>query len=192
MFTKKELRKRYKQLRKELSAEKVFQESKKIHDWLFSRIMMHRFVEIHIFLPIQKENEIDTFLIINTLRKDFAPTIYISKVEEMGNLSHYAFLADTQLIANKWGILEPLDTSMPIPETTFDLVFIPLLCFDKSGYRVGYGGGYYDRFLAKCSPNCLKIGLSLFDPVEKIEDVNEFDIRMDYCVTPTKIWSWKN
>ena len=190
MFTKNALRKAYKLLRENLSDQEISKQSKKIHDWLFSRIMMHRYSHIHVFLPIQKQNEIDTTLIVSTLRKDFSPTLYLSKSYSDGQLSHHIYEINTTLIRNKWGVLEPEDTSKPIIETTFDLVFIPLLAYDKHGFRVGYGGGYYDRFLAKCSPDCLKIGLSFFDPIEKIEDTNEFDIRMDFCITPSKIWSF--
>ena len=67
-----------------------------------------------------------------------------------------------------------------------DAVLIPLLCFDKKGFRVGYGKGFYDRFLQNCPSNCLKIGLSHYEAIEEIEDVNEFDVRLDYCLTPNE------
>jgi 5-formyltetrahydrofolate cyclo-ligase len=67
-----------------------------------------------------------------------------------------------------------------------DTAIVPLLCFDERGYRVGYGKGYYDRFLAKCRPNCLKIGLSFFEPVENIDDINEYDIPLDLCIAPDR------
>jgi 5-formyltetrahydrofolate cyclo-ligase len=69
-------------------------------------------------------------------------------------------------------------------------VFIPLLSFDKSGHRVGYGGGYYDRLLEKCSRNCIKIGLSFFDPEDRIEDITQSDIKMNHCITPNKIYDF--
>jgi 5-formyltetrahydrofolate cyclo-ligase len=69
-------------------------------------------------------------------------------------------------------------------------VFIPLLAFDKSGHRVGYGAGYYDRFLSKCKPDCLKVGLSFFEPVDEISDADEFDVKLNHCVTPSKIWTF--
>ncbi|MDH3493028.1 MAG: 5-formyltetrahydrofolate cyclo-ligase, partial [Acidobacteriota bacterium] len=73
---------------------------------------------------------------------------------------------------------------------SLDFVLVPLLCFDRRGHRVGYGGGYYDRFLAKVRPDCLKIGLSFFGPVDEIEDVHEGDIRLDYCVMPERIYDF--
>ena len=81
------------------------------------------------------------------------------------------------------------NSELRIQNSKIDLVLIPLLCFDKKGYRVGYGKGYYDRFLAECRPDVMKIGLSIFEPVDEISDVDEFDVKMDYCITPNKIWS---
>ena len=63
-----------------------------------------------------------------------------------------------------------------------DVVLVPLLCSDGQGYRVGYGKGFYDRFLVKCRPDCRKIGLSYFPPVDRIEDVTESDVKMDEVV----------
>jgi 5-formyltetrahydrofolate cyclo-ligase len=65
---------------------------------------------------------------------------------------------------------------------------MPLLIFDKQGNRVGYGKGFYDRFLQKCSPNALKVGICLEKPIEQIEDLNEFDVKMDVCITPFGVW----
>lgn len=190
MNTKLFLRRKYKSKRKELASIDAARQSKQIHDLLFSRIMMHRFSNIHTFLPILKNNEVDTNLIINTLRKDFAPDIYISKSYSDGELTHHLFTSETKFITNEWGVPEPEGVEEKIPETTFDLVIIPLLAFDKKGNRVGYGGGYYDRFLSKCSPDCLKIGLSFFDAVDEIADTNEFDVKLNHCVTPNKIWTF--
>ena len=68
------------------------------------------------------------------------------------------------------------------------MVLVPLLCFDESGHRVGYGKGFYDRFLTKCRPDTQKVGLSYFPPVKEITDADSFDIRLDLCLTPEKVW----
>jgi 5-formyltetrahydrofolate cyclo-ligase len=70
------------------------------------------------------------------------------------------------------------------------MVLIPLLAFDQTGQRVGYGKGYYDRFLANCRPDCIKTGLSFFPAEDKITDTNTFDIAMDFCITPDKIYEF--
>jgi 5-formyltetrahydrofolate cyclo-ligase len=62
-------------------------------------------------------------------------------------------------------------------------VIVPLLAVDKNGHRVGYGKGYYDKLLSQCKSTCLKVGISLFELIEKIEDANEMDVALNYCVT---------
>lgn len=190
-MSKQDLRKEFLQKRKTLAETEVDVFSKQIHDWFFRNIPVHAYATIHTFLPIKRNNEIDTYLIINTLRKDFATDIVIPRSHEDGTMSHYLLTKDTVFEENKWKISEPSPVgSLQSSVFNIDLVLIPLLCFDKKGYRVGYGKGYYDRFLAECRPDVLKIGLSIFEPIDEISDVTEFDIKMDYCITPNKIWSF--
>ena len=190
-MSKQELRKEFLQKRKAFAETEVDVFSKQIHDWFFRNIPVHAYATIHTFLPIKRNNEIDTYLIINTLRKDFATDIVIPRSHEDGTMSHYLLTKDTVFEENKWGISEPSQVgSLQYSVFNIDLVLIPLLCFDKKGFRVGYGKGYYDRFLAECRPNVLKIGLSIFEPIDEISDVTEFDVQMDYCITPNKIWSF--
>ena len=143
----------------------------------------------HVFFPIEKNNEIDTKLIIQVIQgKD--KNVILPKLN-LENKSFLNFLLTdaTLLKENGLGISEP-QSGIQINENQIEVVFVPLLCFDKSGQRVGYGGGYYDRFLKKCSENTIKIGVSFFDPVEKIIDININDIKMNYCLTPNKIYEF--
>ena len=64
------------------------------------------------------------------------------------------------------------------------------MIFDHQGHRVGYGKGYYDRFLGECNRYTLKVGLSFFDPVSKIEDIDTNDIALDYAVTPRETYAF--
>jgi 5-formyltetrahydrofolate cyclo-ligase len=94
---------------------------------------------------------------------------------------------------NQWGILEPNPQSaIRYPLSEIDLVIVPLLGFDKQGNRVGYGKGFYDRFLARCRSNVIKVGVSFFDPIDGISDITPLDIRLDYCITPTRVWKMTN
>ena len=95
----------------------------------------------------------------------------------------------TEFEINKWGIAEPASGN-EIPISKIKMLFIPLLCFDAKGFRVGYGKGFYDKLLARAAPNILKIGFSFFNPVVKIEDVDSFDIPLNYCVTPESFYSF--
>ena len=90
---------------------------------------------------------------------------------------------------NQFSIREPLSTNTSDPRI-FDVVFIPLLAYDKSGERVGYGGGYYDRFLLNTKKNVLKVGLSFFEPVDKILNVEEHDIKLDFVITPNIVYNF--
>lgn len=197
-MTKSQARILYKKRRSELSEEDLKAKDIKIHDLLFSRLMMHRYSPIHIFLPIKIKNEPDTYRIINTLRKDFAPDIFIGKSLENGELLHLKYEASTILKANQWGINEPKELSQALDSNAFfkkyekedTLIFVPLLAFDKKGNRVGYGKGYYDRFLLHATKDTIIVGLSLFEPIDLIEDIDKYDIKMNFCITPNRVWAW--
>ena len=195
-MTKEELRKEARQNRSRLSAEEIEIRSRKIASLLFGQIPVHRFSAVHIFMSIAENQEPDTRPILETLKKDFPASVYLSKSLENGEMLHVPFTTD--LVKNRWGILEPADLSQALSSQAFFhtfreeniLVLIPLLAFDRVGHRVGYGKGYYDRFLSGSGSNTTKTGLSLLEPCEKISDSTPFDIRMDYCITPTQIWHW--
>ena len=86
-----------------------------------------------------------------------------------------------------FGVSQPVDGIKVSPEYV-DMVIVPLLAFDKKGYRVGYGKGYYDRFLKKCRKDVIKIGFSYFEPVDAIHDINAYDVPLDYCITHEKVY----
>jgi 5-formyltetrahydrofolate cyclo-ligase len=70
------------------------------------------------------------------------------------------------------------------------MAFVPLVAFDRKGFRIGYGKGYYDRYLKRCRPSIPMIGFSFFDPVERIRDINEFDVPLSLCITPSGIYEF--
>jgi 5-formyltetrahydrofolate cyclo-ligase len=183
------LRKYYLNKRKTLSPTKIETKSQQICDIFFKEIDLKSVQYLHIFLPIKKQNEIDTFLIIRRLEEEYpAIKIVVSRsIFDTFEMQHFV-LEEAQLTENKWGILEPSGEGEEVEPEHIDLVIIPLLIFDKQGNRVGYGKGFYDRFLQKCRPDILKVGICLEQPVEEIEDLNEFDVKMDICVTPDVVW----
>lgn len=147
---------------------------------------------VHIFLPIADHKEIDTFSVLSYFKEHYPDLNIVIPKTDFKNLSMKNLLFDplyTVLGRNKYGIPEPIHGKIIAPET-IDAVLMPLLAFDRAGNRVGYGKGFYDRFLTSCKPEVVKIGLSFFEPVEQIEDVNEFDHRMDFCITAAKIWKF--
>lgn len=144
---------------------------------------------IHVFLPIVKKREPDTFLMIDWLQENH-PHIHlvVSKSNfDDHSMSHHPFRKE-DLKENSYHIPEPQTTTLF--EGKIDMVLVPLLAFDDKGYRVGYGKGFYDRFLSGIETK--KVGISLFDVrIDRISDVHEDDIRLDVCITPKQIYSWR-
>ena len=191
-MTKSQLRKYYLSKRKAISAKEIVIKSDQIADLFFKNFDLLKVNNIHIFLPIIKQNEINTWLIIRILQQEFPEIIIILPkiIPENFEIENFPF-DEKKLIENPWGILEPSGENQDkIDPKKIDLVIIPLLIFDKNGNRVGYGKGFYDRFLQQCKPETLKIGLCLEEPIELIENISEFDIKMDFCITPNKIYKF--
>lgn len=92
---------------------------------------------------------------------------------------------------NSFGIKEPQHFEVISPKN-IDLVFMPLLIMDEMGNRLGYGKGYYDRFLANQATQAFALGFSYFDPVASISDYYEGDKKLNACITPARIWSWES
>ena len=106
-------------------------------------------------------------------------------------MKHYLYEGPQQLELSKYDIPEPKGGKL-ISAQKIDFVIVPLLAFDTNGYRVGYGKGFYDRFLKQCNSTTLFIGLSLFDAVDHIDDVEPTDIPLHFCVTPNGLISFKH
>lgn len=176
------LRSLYKKKRQELSEA----EQLKLQEDIYQQIFEFDFSQaqyIHVFLPIEKQKEMNTYPIIDFLRNK-NKTIIISKSNFSNHtLQHFVFDENTVLHINKYGIPEPVKAE-EIDVKKIDVVFVPLLVSDKQNYRVGYGKGFYDRFLAACKATVKTIGINFFPPIEKIEDSNEFDVPLDYIIHP--------
>ena len=184
------LRKYYLDKRKALSTDEISAKSEKIKDLFFQKIDLSVIQFLHIFLPIKKQNEINTFLIISVLQQKYPHIkIVVSRsIIDTHEMQHF-MLKEQHLVANKWGILEPSEEHQTeILPTQIDLIIIPLLIFDKQGNRVGYGKGFYDRFLQKCSTNALKVGICTEEPIDEIDDINEFDVKINTCITPSNVF----
>lgn len=140
----------------------------------------------HLFLTITQKGEVNTHPILDILHgRD--KKIVISKANFVdGSLSHFLLEDDTRLIPSKYGIPEPENGQEVSPEL-LDVVFVPLLAYDKNGMRLGYGKGFYDRFLAKCSQDCKKIGLSFFEPEPELIPSDSWDLPLDLVVTPSAV-----
>jgi len=94
---------------------------------------------------------------------------------------------DTVYYKNRYGIEEPLVGDIVEPKI-INCCVIPLVAFDLSGNRLGFGGGYYDRFLRKISLDCIKIGLAYDIQKVNIIPTEAHDVKMDYVITEKTIY----
>jgi 5-formyltetrahydrofolate cyclo-ligase len=142
------------------------------------------------YAPIESKNEFNPYLAENFLSFMNENLQLCFPVIKPSTETMQAALIDddTIYILNKYNILEPEEPVLVNP-AEIDVVFVPLLAFDKNGYRVGYGKGYYDKFINLCRADVVKVGFSFFDPIE-IDDVQPHDEKLSYCVTSTDIYSF--
>jgi 5-formyltetrahydrofolate cyclo-ligase len=181
---KSKLRHKYKALRQELSSQEIEDKSLAIANNLLKLDVWDK-TYYHLFLTIEEQKEVDTEFILQILAgKD--KEIVVSKSDFATlKMTHFLLTDNTKIKKNEYNIPEPVD-GLEVPTNKIEVVFVPILAFDTEGNRVGYGKGFYDKFLSECQPETIKIGLSFFEPEEIIEDVFESDIPMNYCITPDK------
>ncbi len=184
---KKTLRSKYKKLRENLSIEEIDEMSLHIANESL-KLPIWNETYFHIFLPISEKKEVDTEFLLHILQgKD--KSIVVSKSNfSTGEMKHFLLQENTVLKTSEYGIPEPV-SGIEIPIENIDVVFVPLLAFDLIGHRVGYGKGFYDRFLKKCRPETKIVGLSFFEAEPKIfSEVT--DVQLHFCVTPKKTYSF--
>ena len=145
---------------------------------------------VHCFLPIHSKNEINTMPIIQYCwDNNIGVVVPVSNFED-GTLKNAEFKPDTKTKQAKYNITEPMNPVW-VNNEMINMVITPLLAFDDKGYRVGFGKGFYDRFFVSLNTDVKRIGVSLFESCENIEDINEHDIPLTHCVTPNKTYTFQ-
>lgn len=187
-MTKSEVRNYIKKRRNELPINLRNEYSSTIHDKLFAR---EDFKESDLlFTYISFGSEVDTVAII---QKAFQMNkkVYVPKVEE-DKMNFYEILSFDGLIRSDFGILEPDSSRDKMFQSSMmhnekKLMLLPGLAFDKTGNRIGYGAGYYDRYLGRHPINeWIKIALAYeFQILEAVEH-DKYDIPADYIITSEK------
>lgn len=189
-MTKKEARKVFKEKRSGLTVgeKNRYDDLILIH---FQQLSLPDLFYVHTYLAIKENKEIETDHILHYLEfRNPDLKIVIPKIDhETSELLHIEYNELVDVMKNEWGIHEPVNGNT-VNEKDIDLVLVPLLAFDEKGYRVGYGKGYYDKFLSKCRPDVIKVGLSYFNALESISDSKQFDIPLNYCITPHRIYEF--
>lgn len=186
-MTKAELRKIFTAKRNKLSQ---FDYDRLNHALLeqFKQLDLNGIKCIHLFLPIHQRKEPDTFLLRDWLTAQHPHIQRVFPKADFADSTLQNYIDDEQLhlAVNAFGIPEPIEGNT-VDQLQVDLVLVPLLAFDRQGYRLGYGKGFYDRFMAQCKPSTRFVGLSFFEPVEAIHNVNQFDQKIQECVLPQGI-----
>lgn len=182
-MNKAELRKIYLQKRINLRQEEVRISSLNLLSQMKETTIFQKKI-FHIFLPIKQKKEIFTWFIINFLWLK-GKTVVVSKSNfEDKTMKHFILEKETPLPLreNKYGIPEPI-SAQSINPNQIEVVFVPMLISDEQNNRVGYGKGFYDRFLMKCSEDVLSIGLNFFMPIKRITDINSLDVPLQKVFT---------
>lgn len=183
-MTKKELRRLFLEKRKALPEGDFAQRNMALYSHFFASVDLSFVRVLHTYLPMVNSREADTWMIVDRVRREFPHVrISIPRVSHDHVLENFYYEGPQQLKSSTWGIPEPKQ-GVPTEAEKIDMILVPLVIIDKFGHRVGYGKGYYDRLLKRGRPDCQKIGISLFAPVDKIDDVSVHDMALDSCVTP--------
>ena len=185
---KTEARKLYKEKRQDLSAK----ERMKLDDLLLIQLQTAPLPFLTFLLsywPIEQNHEPNTHLFTDYLEFQNPELIICYPKSNFTDKTIQALQTndDTRFRKNEYNLYEPED-GVTVNPAGLDMVFVPLLTFDKRGFRIGYGQGFYDRYLAQCRRECIKIGFSYFEPLDEIEDASLFDVPLNLCVTPTTVY----
>lgn len=183
-MTKKELRELYKGKRLHLDT----RDRLRYDDLMLLQFQQFDYADIHTVLtywPMPGTAEPNTHLFSGYLRHMIPGLVIAYPKTDIAthNLEALVINEDSVYLVNQWGITEPKE-GIPIDPEDIDLVFVPMLVCDQQGHRVGYGKGFYDRFLARCRKDAVRIGFSYFEPIEQITDTGQFDVPLTYCITP--------
>ncbi len=143
------------------------------------------------YFPMAERKEVAPQYFEETLRDD-QPGFQLCFPQTDFKTCHMDAVADDDAMEtaiNVFGVTEPVSGNI-IAADLLDIIFVPMAAFDKTGYRVGYGKGFYDRFIPRCRPDIITIGLSFFEGVDEITDANQFDVPLKYCITPQQLYEF--
>ena len=189
-MTKQEIRKLYLQKRKQL--EKITLEALRTQMLgHFSRLQLPAIKVLLSYSSLSGHNEFDVAGCESILRNRHPQIVSaLPRIDAADNSMEAVEINDGGgLTLNQYGIPEPLGGRIINPEI-IDLVFVPLIAFDTRGFRVGYGKGYYDRFLKRCREDCCTVGFSFFEAVDPPGDIREFDVPLDFCISPLRVYEF--
>lgn len=184
-ITKKTIRSVLLQYRRLLDKETFHRKNTQLCHQLKRLIESKRPQSIHLFLPIAKNNEPDLTVLLPWIWQNDIQVLVPKTDLKKRTMEHVGYVEGDRLRENKQGIPEP-EQGTPAVITSIELILTPLLAADKKGYRIGYGGGFYDQLLAKTT--ALIAGVSLSSPLDAIIQKDDWDVPLNYLVTPNKTY----
>lgn len=186
--SKHNLRQEAKIQRKVLSVEEIEYYSIQIAKQVNTCFSFHD-KQISCFLSLEAQREVHTEYILKQLAMHNQLFVPVSNFLD-DSMQLVPFEPGDILVLNSYHIPEPIHKKNPIDPIELDVIFIPLLQADVKGNRLGYGKGFYDRYLALCRPDVIKIGLNFFEPIPSIP-AEKTDIPLDYLITPNRVYEFK-
>ena len=181
VLSKNEIRKYIENMRDKVSAEQKSKWDSKIIDTLINSEFYRSAKTIFTFVSFR--SEVDTHWFINHAIED-RKIIYVPKVaSKQEGMDAYRISSMSDLTAGYFGILEPLSKCSKVNIKDIDLVLIPGLAFGREGGRIGYGGGFYDRFLRCAKEETQKVALAYNFQILDEVPADQWDIRMDAIIT---------
>lgn len=177
-MNKQELRKQFLEKRKAAPCEERLLWPRKIENHVIHLVTERRYETV--FLYVAFRNEPETESIIRRLLL-MGKTVAVPKCGANGEMTMHKITSFSDLSPGAYGIFEPSNNA-PVSPDAADLVLVPGCAFGRDMTRLGYGGGYYDRFLLKCTKAC-KVGVCFSISVTETLPVGEFDVKMDCVLT---------
>ncbi|HOK62365.1 MAG TPA: 5-formyltetrahydrofolate cyclo-ligase [Soehngenia sp.] len=181
-MNKKNLREQILAIRKSLSVDKVESYSDIIMNNLITSELYKKATNIMSYVSFN--NEVNTHKFIKKAIED-GKKISVPYIDSKNKIMMPCLIDDiSELVSGYFGILSPDPNKLKIiDEKSIDLVIVPGAVFDISGYRIGYGGGYYDKFLPLLRKDALSVGLAFsFQVIDKVP-FEKYDIPVDFIIT---------
>ncbi len=186
-MTKKKLRLLYRSLREKLTEKEINEMSQQIFSRFIETFKFEKGMTAHLFLSIEHLKEVNTEPFIQYFFENEINIVVPKVIDDQ--LISVLLERNTPLEKSFWGVPEPTGTE-DFGTEKIDFVLVPVMYADSQGNRVGYGKGFYDTFFRTTDQKIVKIGLNFFSPDEPVDDAWEFDVPLDYLVTPTEVVSF--
>lgn len=186
---KKDFRKNIINLRKQQTKDFIDLNSNIITDTLLSMACIREATNIMLYLDFN--NEVQTSSLIKKLLSlNKIVSSPITLVDSKQLIPHQILDLDTNINIGAYGIREPNKNVCPLVNVSdIDIVIVPAVAYDINRYRLGYGGGFYDRFLNTLKSDALTIGIAFDFQVFSDIPKESHDAQLDYLVTETQLLS---